>query len=106
MAPRSVTRSARPPDTMHQGRLENEECPLLPDEDQDQGSDDHGHGTSRKVKSFRDASVRLILGFLLLFFCTNLLYRLYLGCFLNWDYQDSVTQAGGFYPDTFYDKTS
>jgi hypothetical protein len=59
MAPRSVTRVARPPDTMHQGRLENEGCPLLPDEDQDQCSNDHGHGTSRKVKSLRDPSVRL-----------------------------------------------
>lgn len=63
MAPRSVTRSARPPDTMHQGRLENEERPLLPDEGQDQCSDDHRHGTGREVKRFRDPSVRPIPSF-------------------------------------------
>lgn len=67
MAPRSVTRSAHPPDIMDQGRLENEECPLLPDEDQDQCSDDHGHGTTQKVKTFRDPSVRLTPSFPFLF---------------------------------------
>lgn len=55
---------------MQHGRLENEECALLPDEDQDQDqcSDDHEHGTTRKVKTFRDPSVGLTPIFLLLFF--------------------------------------
>jgi hypothetical protein len=81
MAPRSVTRSARPPDTMHHGRLENEESLLLPDEEQ--CSDDHGHGTTQKVKTFRDPSVGFTLRYLLLVFLYDLPYRLHRGCFLR-----------------------
>lgn len=61
MAPRNLTGTARPPETMHHVRLENEEDPLLPEEDQCSNghNHDHEHGTTRKSKSFRDPSVGL-----------------------------------------------